>query len=98
MKNRLRLLALIMALVVTSTACAGAKEEPAAPEPEDNAVEEVSEAPAEASVEEVKEEPKELDEPENVVDPLFTDDFDEVTDYSAYLEGSSVKSGSRIAI
>lgn len=87
-----------MALVVTSTACAGAKEEPAAPEPEDTAVEEVSEAPAEASAEEVKEEVKELEEPENVVDPLFTDDFDEVTDYSAYLEGSSVKSGSRIWI
>ncbi|MBQ5954720.1 MAG: hypothetical protein IJP84_11180 [Lachnospiraceae bacterium] len=98
MKKRLRFLALIMALVVTSTACAGAKEEPAAPEPEDTAVEEVSEAPAEASAEEVKEEVKELEEPENVVDPLFTDDFDEVTDYSAYLEGSSVKSGSRIWI
>ena len=95
MKKRLRFLALIMALVVTSTACAGAKE---APEPEDTAVEEVSEAPAEASAEEVKEEVKELEEPENVVDPLFTDDFDEVTDYSAYLEGSSVKSGSRIWI
>ncbi len=98
MKKRLRFLALIMALVVTSTACAGAKEEPPAPEPEDTAVEEVSEAPAEASVEEVKEEVKELEEPENVVDPLFTDDFDEVTDYAAYLEGSSVKSGSRIWI
>ena len=87
-----------MALMVVTTACAGAKEEPPAPEPEDTAVEEVSEAPAEASVEEVKEEVKELEEPENVVDPLFTDDFDEVTDYAAYLEGSSVKSGSRIWI
>ena len=100
MKNRLRYLALIMALVVASTACAGAKEEPAAPEPEDTAVEEATEAATEAPVEEVKEEPaeSELEEPDNVVEPQFTDDFDEVEDYSAYLEDSSVKSGSRIWI
>ena len=100
MKNRLRNIALIMALVVASTACAGAKEEPAAPEPEDTAVEEATEAATEAPVEEVKEEPAEpeLEEPDNVVEPQFTDDFDEVEDYSAYLEDSSVKSGSRIWI
>ena len=98
MKNRLRYLALVMALVVASTACAGAKEEPAAPQPEETVKEEAPAAATEASVEEVKEEAPEFEEPDNVVEPQFTDDFDEVTDYSAYLEGSTVKSGSRIWI
>ncbi len=101
MKNRLRYLALLMVLAVLTTACAGAESEPATTEPAEAVTEATSEAAVEASVEEVKEEPVEAvewEEPENVVDPQFTDDFDEVTDYSACLEGSSVKSGSRIWI
>ena len=99
MKSRLRGIAILMTVALTATACGGADTEPAAPEP----VETVEEAPAEqAPVEEVKEEevPEELEweEPDNVAEAQFTDDFDEVTDYSEYLEDSTVKSGSRIWI
>ncbi len=98
MRKRLRYLALVMALTVASTACAGAAEEAAAPAAtaEESTAEQAPEAATEATTEEVKEEPAALEEPDNVVEPQFTDDFDEVTDYSQYLEGSTVKSGSRI--
>ena len=109
MENRFRYLALFMALAVVTTACAGSKSAPTPEEPaeaateavSEAAIEAVSEAVAETSAEEEKEEPLKAplwEEPENVVNPQFTDDFDEVKDYSAYLEGSTVKSGSRIWI